>query len=633
ASKDGDETITVTNSYETKKIDVEVNKTWDDADDQDGKRADVGATIQLYANGKAVGNPVEVGAEDDWSKEWENLPVYENGKKIEYSVVETLPDGSVYETTPVAPQTAEEDTDISFAVTNKHEPEPTEVTVEKKWAGDEEWADEVRPDSIKVTLYANGEKAVDMDGKAVAPAVITAADKWTYTFTNVPKYNAGKEITYTVKEDAVAGYDTTYSEDTLTITNTYHPTPVDASFDVTKDMAIPEGLTGPEDWSYTFTAEAQDNAPAAETMTGTATKAEPTVTFGDITFEMPGEYQYIVTESGEVDGVTNDEAAETGKLVKIIVTGDKSGNLTAEVVGADGEGDATTFTNSYAVEPVTVDPPVRKELTGADIAKYEGKFKFKIEGESAPKGVDEIPMPKHETISNSDKYAIDVEGETYYEFGEIEYTMPGEYTYKISEVSGKVPGVTYDKTEYTLTVTVTDNGDGTLSAVMDPEAGDMVFTNEYKAKPVKLEIEATKVLKGRELKAGEFTFQLKDGDKVVAEGTNDANGKIVFDELTFKKAGTYTYSMLEVIGDEKNMKYDTDVHTVTVEVTDEGIGQLKAVCEDEITFTNTYKEKPKKPEPTPKTGDDSMDSVAILGLFASAALLGLLRARRRSDER
>ncbi|MBQ2040610.1 MAG: Cna B-type domain-containing protein [Lachnospiraceae bacterium] len=236
ASKDGKGEITITNSYEPKTIDIDVTKIWDDENDQDGKRADVGATIQLYANGEPVGEAVEVGAEDDWSNEWTDLPVYEDGEAISYQVVETLPDGSVYTTTPVPAQTAQEDKDISFEVTNSYEPEKINITVNKEW-DDADDQDGKRADvGATVQLYANDVAVGD-------PVTVGEADDWSNTWTGLPVYEDGEEISYKVVETLPDGseYTTedvdaqTAAEDTnltFDITNSYEPKTID--IDVTK---------------------------------------------------------------------------------------------------------------------------------------------------------------------------------------------------------------------------------------------------------------------------------------------------------------------------------------------------------------------------------------------------------------
>lgn len=189
-----------------KAVEVMATKVWDDNNDQDGIRPD-SVEVQLYADGKEVGNPVTLNAENKWTYTWTELQeayLTEDGYDIiEYTVKETAVPG--YETVYGE----------NGIITNVHAPETTSKTVTKVWKDNNS---ESRPDSIEVQLYA--------DGKAVGEAVkVTAKDNWTYTWENLPKYADGKEIKYTVEEKKVDGYEASYSEDTFTITNTIKETP------------------------------------------------------------------------------------------------------------------------------------------------------------------------------------------------------------------------------------------------------------------------------------------------------------------------------------------------------------------------------------------------------------------------
>ncbi|PQD96793.1 hypothetical protein CYL18_02580, partial [Pradoshia eiseniae] len=185
----------ITNTHEVEKIKVEGVKTWDDADNQDGKRPE-SITVNLLANGTKVDSKT-VTAKDNWKYSFDNLDKYANGKEITYTVSED--------------EVAGYDVTISgFNITNKHEVEKISVEGAKTWE-DADNQDGKRPASITVNLLANGTK---VDSKTV-----TAKDDWKYSFDNLDKYANGKEITYTVSEDEVAGYDVTISG--FDITNTH----------------------------------------------------------------------------------------------------------------------------------------------------------------------------------------------------------------------------------------------------------------------------------------------------------------------------------------------------------------------------------------------------------------------------
>ncbi|MGM0126235.1 hypothetical protein IGI37_003664 [Enterococcus sp. AZ194] len=194
----------VTNSYTPGKTSISVRKSWDDANNQDGLRP-ASIDVQLYADGVANGTPVTLNAGNNWGHTWTDLDEKKAGQTIAYTVQEV---GSVTGYT-----TAVDESDpANVLITNSHTPEQTEVKGTKTW-DDANNQDGIRPTSIVVNLYADGVK--------IASQVVTAADNWAYTFTNLDKYALGQEIVYTITEDAVTNYTTTYNS--FDITNSYTP--------------------------------------------------------------------------------------------------------------------------------------------------------------------------------------------------------------------------------------------------------------------------------------------------------------------------------------------------------------------------------------------------------------------------
>ena len=189
-----------------------------------------------------------------------------------------------------------------------------------------------------------------------------------------------------------------------------------------------------------------------------------------------------------------------------------------------------------------------------------------------------------------------------FDFGEIKYDKVGEYKYEVSEVNTGATGMTYDTNTYNVTVTVTDE-DGVLKAVASVENSQIVFKNSYAPIPLVLEgdsaIGGTKDLTGRDLKDGEFVFQLKDGDKVIAEATNNADGTFAFDGIKIDKVGTYNYTVSEKMNGLGGVKYDKTVYNVCIDASDEG-GYIKAKVTysvngepyDNVVFTNEYSADP-----------------------------------------
>ena len=305
-------------------------------------------------------------------------------------------------------------------------------------------------------------------------------------------------------------------------------------------------------------------------------------------------FTYTVTESGSVPGVTND--ANATRKVSYTVTDDNAGHLSVVREGDDGA--AFTFTNTYSVTPtdsvVTDQVKTVKRLTGRDLAAGEFTFELLEDGVTVASGTNDA----NGTVTLSP----------------IRYEAPGTHTYTLHEACpnalGLYKGVTYDSATYTVVTTVTDNGDGTLTAThkLEGTTESAGFTNKYHAMPTQVSIGAIKVLEGRELKKDEFSFKLA-GEDVESTVTNDADGKISFDKFEYSEPGTYVYTISEVKGDEAGMTYDKSVFTATVNVVDDGEGNLKASVAytkgdksvEGIVFNNTYK-KPETPVPTPDAG-------------------------------
>lgn len=305
-------------------------------------------------------------------------------------------------------------------------------------------------------------------------------------------------------------------------------------------------------------------------------------------------FTYTVTESGSAPGVTNDTNAT--RKVSYTVSDDGAGHLSVKREGDDGA--AFTFTNTYSVTPtdsvVTDQVKTVKRLTGRDLAAGEFTFELLEDDVVVASGTNDVNG--NVTLSP------------------IRYEAPGTHTYTLREACpnalGLYKGVTYDGATYTVVTTVSDNGDGTLTAThkLEGTTESAGFTNKYHAMPTQVSIGAIKVLEGRELKKDEFSFKLV-GEDIESTVTNDADGKINFDKFEYSEPGTYVYTISEVKGDEAGMTYDKSVFTATVNVVDDGEGNLKASVAytkgdksvEGIVFNNTYK-KPETPVPTSDPG-------------------------------
>ena len=211
--------IIITNTHEVEKTTYNVEKVWNDSNNQDGKRPG-SIQVQLKANGNNIGNEITLNAENNWKNTWNDLPKYEDGKLIIYTVEES---------SNIIGYTVSYNTEDSgkTIITNTHEIEKVEYSVEKKW-NDNNNQDGKRPGSIQVQLKT-GTANID------EAKTLNSANDWKYTWTNLPKYENGKEIKYTVEEVVPEGYTASYNTETegkTIITNTH--TPEETTYNVEK---------------------------------------------------------------------------------------------------------------------------------------------------------------------------------------------------------------------------------------------------------------------------------------------------------------------------------------------------------------------------------------------------------------
>ncbi len=465
------------------------------------------------------------------------------------------------------------------------------------------------------------------EGDKVIGTATNAADG-TVTFKEI-EYAAVENHTYTISEKAGSEggvtYDTAKHEvevavtdngqgqleaavtgNNPTFTNTYKATPAKATITATKVL---KGKALEAD-KYEFELKEGDK------VIGTATNAaDGTVTFKEIEYAAVENHTYTITEkAGSEGGVTYDTATHE---VTVNVTDNGQGQLEAAVTGNN-----PTFTNTYKAASATVNITAKKVLNGKTLEA--GKYEFELKEGDKVIG----------TATNA------VDGTV--AFAGIEYKEAGEHTYTISEKAGSEAGVTYDTATHKVTVTVVDNGAGKLVATVTDN--NPTFTNTYVASSTQVIFSAKKVLKGdKELVKDQFKFELKEGDTVIETATNAADGTVTFKAIEYATAGKHTYTITEVKGDDKNIKYDENSYKVTVEVVDNGAGKLvTTVTGNNPTITNTYTE-PKKEEPKedpkgeqpkgdlPNTGGADFTAFStILGLVL-AALAGLVYRAKKVD--
>lgn len=491
-------------------------------------------------------------------------------------------------------------------------------------------------------MVADGIATRAADGSWVIPYTVSE-DGTDRLSAGVTATASSFDITVKVTDNGKGGLDVAVvypegSDGTLSFVNGYGTNEATVDLAGTKTLALRQaglGLTQADiAGKYTFKITPLDGAPvpvdaSGKTVTEATNDAAGNVELGHVTFRQPSDlddveidggglrtktFAYRVSESGSVDGVVNDATATRTFTVKV-VEHTNAGTLVAEVLPAEGtpEGKgAFEFTNTYGVNPtpssVTDQIKVNKKLKGRDLA--EGEFEFQLV---------EIAADGSESVAATGKNATD--GTV--ALSPVTYTAPGMHSYELREVAGTAGGVTYDRAAYRVRTTVADAGNGTLTvkheladAEGNPTGDDSVtFTNGYEAAPVTLKLGAAKVLKGAELKAGQFSFELKSRDgKVMSTAKNAADGSVTFDALTFKQAGTYTFTVSEVDDGQAHVTYDKAVRKIVVTVSDEAAdgtktGYLSAKVSYEgdanvpPVFTNRYAENPGTPG-TPGTPEN-----------------------------
>ena len=488
----------------------------------------------------------------------------------------------------------------SLTITNKYASANLALQATKEI---NEWGD---AESFTFTLAAKTEGA-PMPAGGGNVAVATKGSP-TAVFGSI-KYETAGTYTYTIteKDDHVAGitYDTTPHEVVVTVEkNNDGNLDVSAKYDNNDSLTITNEFTSLKkqleatkkinDWgkaeSFTFKlAAVTEGAPMPASDTATVTKGGSLeAVFGEIEYKTVGEYDYTITEQDDgVDGITYDT---TPYPVHVSVTENAETNaLEATITYGEKKESSLTITNTFTAAKATIE--ATKDFN--DWGKAES-FTFNLEAGSAVDAdgnvIDSIPVPTSMT-------ATATKSEPTASFGEIKYDQAGTYTYTITEENGGVPGVSYDTSAHTVVVTVTKGDNNKLTASVKYDDKDsLTIKNKFTA--AKAKFKATKEFNDWG-KAESFTFDLE----AVTEGApmpkkTDAvakeNSPAQWDELSFDKEGTYTYTITERNDGVDGVTYDTTTHIVVVTVTkaDDATNKLTAEVKydgaESLTITNTY---------------------------------------------
>ena len=595
----------IDNEWQT--TDVIITKVWVGVPPVD---SDISNDLVLYANGKHVNEAPE---KDGNRYAWYDLPEYdENGKLITYTVKESGIPGYV----------------VSYEPLHVGEDADQEVAKDFAFAGETitntyyETKGKVEFEGVKV-LNGRDMKAgeftfilTDKDGNALQ-SVTNAADgsfafdAIEFTELDVP-YGKKAEFTYYITE--LAGdlpgvtYDNTQYVIELLLTdnkagqiivetvggslpeikfvNTYEEKVYVAEGEVEFDGV--KVLNGRDMKAGEFTFILTDKA--GKELQRVTNAADGTFAFEpikytekDVPYGKDAEFTYYITElAGNLPGVTYD----TTKY-EIVV------GLWDDAKGTIHVGDISecvneiVFTNTYEAEGAVTFKGA-KSLLGREF-KQGDEFTFELLNEQGDV-IDTVTInptngTKADFAFKTIKYELADAGKTY------------TYTYRVKEKNGNEEGMTYDDTVHTVTVKVSDAGNGTLKVEASKNADALNFTNTYLAEGTVL-FSGTKTMNGKALEGKDFTFVLTDADgKEIETVINDKDGKIVFSAIQYKleDAGkTFTYKVSEKNDGKKSVTYDDTVYTVTVKVEDAGNGHLKVTASDNATklnFTNSYEAK------------------------------------------
>ena len=602
---------------------VTVQKEW--VGDSEADRKDI--TVQLVADGKKLdGMTKTLTKASGWSAEFSELPGIKDGKKIEYSVVETnTPDGYTSKVEPI------NESNVIKVVNTSNKPKVTETTANLVVKKAFEVAGDLEHTQLPITEGQFEFALKDENNKVVETAKNTADG--TVNFKSLT-FNKEGTHTYTITEnkgtDASVNYSTqsitatvdvkkvndklvatvTYSggdgEQKNTITNTQNkPKVSNAKVTLKLKKAFEGGELKGDDFEF-VAKDSNDKVVATA-----KNKEDGSITFDTITVDHAGTFNYTITETkGSDKTITYSDKTITATVVVV----EKDNALVVEQINySDGQTNTDTFIN-------------KKEApkTESTKATLQVKKLFK-EGETTlPLTDDQFEFVLKE--GNNTLETAKNKANATVTFKELSYTAEGTHTYTITENKGTDASINYSTQTITATVAVKKVNDKLVPTVTysggDTEKGN-AFTNTKTpptpptpvpptVKPTTAQFKAKKVLaingsSDRTLKANEFTFLLKDQDGTLIDTkTNGENGDILFNPVNFNESGTFTYTIAEQkpATPESAITYDETVHTVTVTVTKDATGQLTADVKydgkmDTLTFTNTYT-PPTPPTPSEK---------------------------------
>lgn len=634
----------ITNSYTPEKTEITASKTWNDSDNQDGKRP-TKISIKLMKTVGGVKTEVaskEVTAADQWQTKFENLPVYENGQKIDYSIEED----------DVAGYTKEIK---DFTVTNSYTPEMIKISGQKVW-DDADNQDGKRPASVKVKVK-NGDTVVD-------ELEVTAANDWKFESKALPKYAAGQEIAYTVTEEAVADYQTKI--DKFTITNSY--TPQSTEYAVTKVWEDADNQDGKRPASITVQLYRSVNgqepiAVAGKTLTLTADNETAANTWKASFTNLPQfdkgqEITYSVKEddatvaalkekgySPKVEGqtITNSHTPEQVKVSGQKVwddaddqDGKRPTSITVKVMDGSTVVDRLEVTAANGWKFESKDLPkyrngqeIAYTLTEDAVAQYETKIdKFTVTNSYTPETVKVSGQKVWDDANNQDgKRPASIKVKILDEdkvVDELEVTAATDWKFESKDLPKNKKG---KKINYTVLEEVTV--EGYSSSQEQATDGSFTLTNSYK--PTQIAVKGTAVWSDAEnqdkVRPSKITVRLL------------ADGKPIKEEVVSEENGwQYNFSDLPKYKDGKEIVYSVAADSVDgykleingTQLTFSHVPAKKESIEGKVSADKPGGQAPKAGgKALPRTGQEESLLVTILGFLAALLAGGMLMAKAK----
>ena len=568
---------------------VTVQKEW--VGDSEADRKDI--TVQLVADGQKLdGMTQSLTKASGWKAEFTKLPGVKDGKKIEYSVVETnTPEGYTSKVEKI------DDANVIKVVNTSNKPKVSnaKVTLNLKKAFE---GGELKGDDFEFVAKDSSDKVVgkakNQKDSSITFDNITVDHAGTFNYTITETKGTDKTITYSdktitatvvvvEKDNALVVEKTSYSDgqtDTNTFTNKKEAPKTEsakATLQVKKSFKEGETSLPLADDQFEFVLKEGDT-----TLETAKNKANGTVTFKELSYTAEGTHTYTITENKGTDASINYSNQTITATVEVKKVNDKLVPTVTYSGGDTEKGD--TFTNTKT--PPTPVPPTEKPTT----AQFKAKKVLAINGTS-----DRILKANKFTFLLKDQDGKLLDTKTNDENGDIlfnpvTFSKAGTFTYTIDEQKPASPesAIAYDESVHTVTVTVTKDANGQLSADVkyDGKMDTLTFTNTYTPPtpptPSEKQITTSKILEGRNLQGGEFSFNLLDANGTVLQTKqNAADGTVTFDPIAYTEdtIGTHQYTIKEVLpADKANIQYDEGHVDVTVTVTkDEASNAIQAV--------------------------------------------------------